>query len=70
MDGFEKFHDGQQELLQFTAHPCTGVGSIMVPRFREYEVKKFRSCACSRQEYAIFYPHIHKTWEPYFSPSL
>ena len=31
----------QQELLQFTAHPCTGVGSIMVPKFCEYEVKNF-----------------------------
>ena len=29
-----------------------------------------RSLACSRQQYATFSPHFHRTWEPYFSPSL
>ena len=39
-------------------------------RFCEYEVKKLRSLACSRQENAVFSPYIHRTWEAYFSPSL
>ena len=30
--------------------------------FREYEVKKLRSSACSRQENVIFPHHIHRTW--------
>ena len=42
----------------------------MVPRFREYEVKKLRFPACCRQENTIFPPHIHRTWGPPFSPSL
>ena len=42
----------------------------MVPRFREYEVKKLCSSACCRQENASFSPHIHRTWGPPFSPSL
>ena len=29
--------------------------------FHEYEVKKLRSPACSREEIAIFPPHIHGT---------
>ena len=42
----------------------------MLPRFCEYDVKKVRSPTCSRQEHAIFLPHILRTWEAYFSPSL
>ena len=42
----------------------------MVPRFRENEVKKLRFPAYCRQENATFSPHIHRTWEPYFSPPL
>ena len=42
----------------------------MLPRFREYEVNKLRSPACSRLVNAIYSPHIHRTWEAYFSPSL
>ena len=38
----------------------------MLPRFCEYEVKKLRYPTCSRQENAIFSPHIHRTWEAYF----
>ena len=42
----------------------------MDPRFCEYEVKKLRSPACSRQENAIFPPHIHTTWLKPFSGTL
>ena len=42
----------------------------MDPRFGEYEVKKLRSPACSRQENAIIPLHIHGTWDPPFSASL
>ena len=45
----------------------------MDPRFCEYEVKKLRSPVCSRQENAIFLPHIqyiHGTWGPPFRTSL
>ena len=42
----------------------------MDPRFGEYEVKKLRSPACSRQENAIFPLHIHGTLGPPFSASL
>ena len=42
----------------------------MLPRLCECEVKQLRSSACCRQENAIFSPHIHRTWEAYFSPSL
>ena len=48
----------------------TGLHLKVDPRFGEYEVKKLRSPACSRQENAIFLAHIHGTWEDYFSPSL
>ena len=40
----------------------TGVHFMVRSRFREYEVKKLRSPACSRQENAIFPCHIHGTW--------
>ena len=49
---------------------CTGTSKSMLPRFSEYEVIKLRSTACSRQEHAIFSPHIHRTWEAYFCWSL
>ena len=42
----------------------------MLPRFREYEVKKLRFSACSSQENTTFSPPIHRTWEAYFGPSL
>ena len=42
----------------------------MDPRFREYEVKKLRSPACSRQENAMFSLHIHGIWGSPFRPSL
>ena len=36
------------------ADKSTGTGKSMLPRFCEYEVKKLRCPACSRQENAIF----------------
>ena len=38
--------------------------------FREYEVKTLRSPVCSRQEIAIFPPHIHGTQSAPLSPPL
>ena len=32
--------------------------------------EKLRLPACYRQKNATFSPHIHRTWEAYFSPSL
>ena len=49
---------------------CTGLAQKVGPRFGEFEVKKLRSPACTRQKNATFLPHIHGTWESYFSPSL
>ena len=51
-------------------HHSTGVHFMVRSGFREYEVKKLRSHACSRQKNATFSPHIHGTWGPPFSPSL
>ena len=34
------------------------------PRFCDFEVKNLRSPTCSRQDKAIFPPHIHRTWGP------
>ena len=48
----------------------TVMGLSMVLRFRDFEEEKLRSPACSRLENAIFSPHFHRTWEPYFSPPL
>ena len=41
-----------------------------VNEVKKYESKKLCSPACSRQENAIFSPHIHRTWEAYFCRSL
>ena len=40
----------------------TGVHFMVRSGFREYDVKKLRSPACSRQENATFPTHIHRTW--------
>ena len=40
---------------------CTGMHFMVRSGFCEYEVKKLRSPACSRQENAIFPPHINGT---------
>ena len=52
------------------AQQSTGVRFMVRSGFREYEVKKLRSPACSRQENAMFPPHIHGTWGSPFRPSL
>ena len=43
-------------------HLITGVDFMLRSGFREYEVKKLRTPACSRQQNAIFPPHLHGTW--------
>ena len=40
----------------------TGMHNMVRSWFREYELKKLRSPACSRQENAVYHPHIHGTW--------
>ena len=43
---------------------------MVCSRFREYEVKKLRPPACSRQQNAMFPPHVHGTWSAPLSPPL
>ena len=47
-----------------------GSANLRGPGSEKMRIKKLRSFACSRQENAIFSPHIHRTWETCFSPSL
>ena len=47
----------------------TGLGKKAPARFGECEVKNLRFPDYSRQENAIFSPHIHQTWpEPFSEP--
>ena len=53
--------------FNFINHGGNVYHNILLP---EYVDKKLRSPACCRHKNAIFSPHIHGTWEPYFSPPL